>query len=453
MTIRSLYYPKEYKSILRLGIPITIGQIGMTVQGVADTIMVGRHSTAELAAVGFVNNIFTLAILLCVGFTMGAISQLGSSYAQGRKANMVSLLKSSFVANGLQCLLVMVAMGAFYLAMPHMGQPEELLPLMQPYFLILLVSLPFISLAGAYKQFFDSKGDTWVSMAITLVGNVWNVVFNALWIFGLCGFPELGLIGAGWATLTSRVVMFLLYAAAYYLMPRYAAYRALHREASVQWRYVVLLNRLGWPTGIQQGMEAASFALCAILLGWIGATALAAHQVMLNVSMIVFLFYIGIGSAVSIRVSNHNGLTNYEGIRRSATAGVQLILLIGAIISITIVAFRYHIAGLFTDSREVSDVVATMVWPMILYQIGDGMQCNYGNALRGLGDVKPLMRYSFVAYILISLPFSYLFGNVIGLGALGVWMGFPISLTTAGILFLRRFNRVMRGLDAQKKCR
>jgi MATE family multidrug resistance protein len=439
-----LYNPEEYKALLRLGVPITVGQIGMTIQGLADTIMVGRHSTAELAAAGFVNNLFMLAILLCVGFTMGAISQLGSTYAQGRKGDMVSLLKSSLVADGMQCLVVMILMGAFYVAMPYLGQPEELLPLMKPYYLILFVSLPFISMAGGMRLFFDSKGDTWVSMAITLAGNVWNIVFNVLWIFGLCGFPEMGLIGAGWATLTSRIVMLLLYAGFYFLMPRYREYRNLWRTEHAKRSDVMLMNRLGWPTGIQQGMEAAAFSLCAILLGWIGASALAAHQVMLNVAMTIYLFYIGIGSAVSIRVSNFLGLADRDGIRRAATSGFQLIMTIGIITSSIMIMIRHNIGGLFTDSQEVSDIVSTLVWPMIFYQFGDGTQTNYVNVLRGLGDVKPLMRYSFIAYIVISLPLSYLFGNLLRLGAFGVWMGFPVSLTTAAILYVRRYRKVMK---------
>jgi MATE family multidrug resistance protein len=416
----------------------------MTIQGLADTIMVGRHSTSELAAAGFVNNLFMLAILLCVGFTMGAISQLGSTYAQGRKGDMVSLLKSSLVADGMQCLVVMILMGAFYVAMPYLGQPEELLPLMKPYYLILFASLPFISMAGGMRLFFDSKGDTWVSMTITLVGNVWNIVFNVLWIFGLCGFPEMGLIGAGWATLTSRIVMLLLYAGFYFLMPRYREYRNLWRTEHAKRSDVMLMNRLGWPTGIQQGMEAAAFSLCAILLGWIGASALAAHQVMLNVAMTIYLFYIGIGSAVSIRVSNFLGLADRDGIRRAATSGFQLIMTIGIITSSIMIMIRHNIGGLFTDSQEVSDIVSTLVWPMIFYQFGDGTQTNYVNVLRGLGDVKPLMRYSFIAYIVISLPLSYLFGYLLGLGAFGVWMGFPVSLTTAAILYVRRYRKVMK---------
>jgi MATE family multidrug resistance protein len=437
------YYPSEYKILFKLGIPIVVGQLGMTLQGVADTIMVGRHSTEELASVGLVNNIFTLAVLFCVGFTMGAISQFGSNNALGRKLEMVSLLKSSLVANTLQCATVMLIMGAVYIALPYMGQPEELLPLMKPYYLILLFSLPFISLGGAYKQLFDSMGDTWVAMSITLIGNVWNVLFNALLIFGLCGFPEMGLIGAGWATFSSRVLMFLLYVAAYYFMPKYAEYRHLWRDARVKGEYIATLNRLGWPTGIQQGMEAASFSLCAIFLGWIGTAALAAHQVMLNIAMLIFLFYIGIGNAVSIRVSNHYGRHDNDAIRVSATAGYQMILFIGVVACVTVVLLRHHLSALFTDSQAVSDIVATLVWPMVLYQVGDGMQCNYINVLRGLGDVKPVLKYSFIAYIIISLPLSYIFGITMKLGAFGVWMGFPVSLTLAGVLYLRRFRKII----------
>jgi MATE family multidrug resistance protein len=444
MTLRDYYFPQEYKALIRLGLPITVGQIGMTIQGLADTIMVGRHSTAELAAAGFVNNIFNLAVLVCFGFTMGSVSQIGAYYAQGRKGEMVSLLKSGLAADALQCCLVMAVMVLFYLGLPYMGQPEELMPLMLPYYLVLLVSLPFVSLGGAFKQFFDSQGDTWVAMVITLVGNLWNILFNALWIFGLCGFPELGLYGAGLATLTSRLFMFLLYVVAYLALPRYREYRILWRSQGLHRRQVGLLSRLGWPISVQMGMEAAAFSLCAILLGWVGASALAAHQVMMNVSMMVYLFYIGIGSAVTIRVSNYHGLADRTGICRAAHAGYQLILLVGLVASGTVFFFRHDLSAIFTDSREVADIVASMAWPLILYQIGDGMQTNYAGALRGLGDVKPLMRYSFIAYLVISLPLSYLFGNVLGGGAFGVWMGFPFGLTTAGVLYLLRFRRVVR---------
>jgi MATE family multidrug resistance protein len=439
MKLSDFYDPREYRALVRLGLPITVGQIGMTIQGLADTMMVGQHATAELAAAGFVNNLFTLAILLSMGYSMGAVSQIGAYHAQGRRSTMLSLFKASLVADTLQCLCIVAAMIGLYAALPYLGQPAELLPLMRPYFIILLVSLPTVTLGGAFKQFFDSMGDTWVSMIITLIGNIWNVVFNALWIFGLCGFPELGIVGAAWATLTARVVMLLLYVGFFLLHKKYQIYRVLWRTETMQRMHIGVLNRLGWPIAIQLGMETASFSLCAILLGWVGTTALAAHQVMLNVAMIIYLFYIGVGSAVTIRVSNYHGLSDRLGERRAAHSGYQLILLVGIVASSIVFYFRYHLAALFTDNAEVTETVALMAWPLILYQLGDGMQTNYVSALRGLGDVKPLVRYSFIAYIVVSLPLSYLFGIVFQWGAFGIWMGFPFGLTLAGILYLRRF--------------
>ncbi len=442
MNVRQLFYPQEYKPLLRLGMPIIIGQIGMTVQGVADTIMVGRHSTQELAAAGFVNNLFTLAILLCIGYSMGAVSQIGSYYTQGRRREILTILKSSFWADLSQCFFIVLCLLGLYFALPRLGQPEELLPLMRPYFLILLVSLPLITSCSAFRQFFDCLGDTWVSMIIMLVGNVWNIVFNWFLIFGKGGFPELGIDGAAWATLTSRLVMLILYILIFFFTPRYAEYRRYWRTEHHTKREIILLNRLGWPIAIQMGMETASFSLCAILLGWVGTAALAAHQVMLNVSMMVFMFYIGIGSAVAIRVSNYKGLGDFGGVRSAAHAGWHIIFILGVIASVAIFYWRYDISALFTDSDDVAAIVTTLVWPMVLYQLGDGIQTNYVNALRGLGDVKCLVYYSFIAYVIVSLPLSYLFGITMGWGAFGIWMGFPFGLTIAGVLYLFRFRKV-----------
>ncbi len=444
MNIRPLFYFQEYKSLLRLGVPIIIGQVGMTVQGVADTIMVGRHSTGELAAAGFVNNLFTLAILLCIGYSMGAVSQIGSCYTQGRRREIVTILKSSFVADLSQSLFIVLCLLGVYFALPWLGQPEELLPLMRPYFLILLVSLPVIMACSAFRQFFDCLNDTWVSMLIMLIGNIWNIVFNWFLIFGKCGFPELGIDGAAWATLTSRLAMLVLYVLIFFFAPRYVEFRHYWRTERHKKREVALLNRLGWPIAIQMGMETASFSLCAIMLGWVGTAALAAHQVMLNVSMMIFMFYIGVGSAVAIRVSNYKGLDNYAGVRTAAHAGYHIIFVLGVIASITVFCLRQDISALFTDSDEVAAIVTTLVWPLVLYQLGDGIQTNYVNALRGLGDVKRLVYYSFVAYVIISLPLSYLFGIALEWGAFGIWMGFPFGLTSAGVLYVLRFRKISR---------
>ena len=216
------------------------------------------------------------------------------------------------------------------------------------------------------------------------------------------------------------------------------------KTARASLKDVLLLNRLGWPIAIQLGMEVASFSLVAIFIGWVGTTHLAAHQVMISISNIVFMSFMGFSNAISIRVSNYNGLKDMRGVRHATFAGYEIVVVMSAILSTFAYLFRHDLSMLFTDSEEVAGIVATCVYALILYQIGDGMQCAFSNALRGLGDVKKLMLYSFYAYILISIPLSYLFGIVLDGGTFGVWMGFPFGLTTAGILYIKRFFKTTK---------
>ena len=434
-----LYYPKEYRALTKLGVPIAVGQIGLTLQNLADNIMVGQHSTLELAAAGFVNNLFIMALLLLIGYSMGSISQIGALYSQGNKQRIVSILKSSLWADVLQSLFLSLVLVGLYVSLPYLGQPEELIPLMKPYLVIQLCSLPLMGLVNGFRRMTDSINDTKVAMVIVLAGNIWNICFNWLLIFGHCGFPEMGIIGAAWATFSSRLLMTLLYIIIFFLTRHYQDYMQYWRTEKANWQDIKLLNRLGWPIAIQMGMETASFSLCAILLGWIGTMALAAHQVMLNIANIIFMFYVGIGTAVSIRVSNYNGLNDQRGVRHASFAGYEMVLLSGLIMSILAIIYSKDASMLFTDSEEVAVIVSGLVFPLILYQLGDGTQTVFSNALRGLGDVKKLMKYSFIAYIIISLPLSYLFGNTLGWGAFGIWMGFPFGLSAAGILYFRRF--------------
>ena len=439
-----MFYPKEYKALLKLGIPITIGQLGLTLQNLADNIMVGRHSTQELAAAGLVNNLFILAILLTLGYSVGAVSQIGALYSQKRKERIVSILKSSILADSLQGLLIVLALIGLYVALPYMGQPDELVPLMRPYLVIQIASLPFMAVSNAFKQTTDSINDTAVSMTIMLIGNVWNIFFNWVLIFGHFGAPEMGIIGAAWATFSSRVVIFILSVLVFFVRPKYKQYTQYWQTAKLNRKDVFLLNRLGWPIAIQMGMETASFSLVAILIGWLGTNNLAAHQVMLNLANAIFMFYVGISNAVSIRVSNYNGLNSMQGVRHAAFAGYHIILALGIVLSIIAFSFRHDVSLLFTDNEEVANIVAVLAFPLVLYQFGDGMQCTFANALRGLGDVKKLMWYSFLAYIVISLPLSYIFGITLHWGTFGIWMGFPFGLTAAAILYLKRFLKMTK---------
>ena len=432
---------QHHRALFRIGLPIVIGQLGMIVLGFADTMMVGRHSTEGLSAAGFVNNIFNLAIIFSTGFSYGLTPLVGSRYGQGNHASVARALKSSLPANTLVSLIVCVVMGGLYLNLHRLGLPSELLPLMRPYYLTLLASIPFMMWFNSFKQFADGITDTRLPMWILLGGNVFNILGNALLIFGICGFPELGLLGAGIATLASRILMCIAFAVLFFLTPYYKDYRTHFVREHTDREDFLLLNRLGWPVALQMGMETASFSLCAILMGWLGAAALAAHQIMCTISTLCYMVYYGIGAAVAIRVSYFHGQRDLLNVRRSAYAGFHLILLSGVVACTAIVLLRHRLGYWFTDSAEVNALVMSLILPMLLYQIGDGMQITFANALRGISNVKPMMLYAFIAYFLVSLPASYLFGFPLHLGAFGVWLGFPFGLTCAGLLFLWEFRR------------
>lgn len=448
------FYPKEYVALTRLGVPIMIAQIGFTLQGMADTIMVGQHRADELSAVGFVNSLMVIAIMLNMGFCQGAVSLIGAFYTQNKKAEIMEVLKSNIVADGLQTLLLTAIMAVIYLCLPYMGLDPHLLPLMQRYYLILLPSLPLLALASAFKPFIDSINDTRASMWILLFSNVWNIVFNWLLIYGhpSLGIPEMGIDGAAYATATSRLVMLVLFCILIFGTKRYKDYLVYWKDARVTRSRVIQLNKLGWPIGVQMSIEICAFAGASLMLGWGGKTwdstsALAAHQVMTSLANLIYMFFVGTGSAIAIRVANYHGLNDMRGVRSAANAGYQMVLLTSIIASCVVFGFRHEVAALFISSSDpvilqrVSDIVAVCSVPLILYQFGDGMQTSYVNALRGYGDVKVLMKYSFLAYVVISIPLSYLFGIVMDHGCVGIWYGFPFGLTTVAILYFLRFRK------------
>lgn len=452
-------YSSEYKAITKLGLPITLSQIGMTLQGLSDTVMLGQHSAMDLAAAGFVNSIFIIAILLGIGFSNGAVARMGYLYGSKQSLDLVSVLKSGIWANASLAVILTLAMSLICSLLPYMGQHPDLLPLMQDYFLILLPSLPILVMTGVFKPFYDSINDTKTSMWIMLAGNAWNIIFNWLLIFGECGFPEMGIEGAALATATSRVFMLILYVLIFCLHRRYRPYRELWSSARSTTAEFIQLNKLGWPIGIQMSIETASFAGASLWLGWGGKTwdavsALAAYQVMVQVASMIFLFFIGVGGAISIRVSNNHGRHDRDAILLSAHGGYQMILAISIVLTTVVFLLKGSIAGLFVSDTDpellsrVSDIVVACCIPLALYQFGDGMQSAYVSALRGLGDVRPLMLYSFIAYIVISLPMSYLFGIIMDGGCPGIWYGFPFGLTTAAFLYLRRFLHTMSRYEA-----
>lgn len=442
MKLRTCYdtYKGHYKALLFLGLPIVIGQVGVIILGFADTLMIGHHSTSELGAASFVNNVFNLAIIFSTGFSYGLTPIVGSLYGNKKLASAGQALRCSLLANLLVGLLLTLIMGALYLNVEKLGQPEELLPLIKPYYIVLLISLVFVLLFNGFKQFTDGITDTKTAMWILLGGNVLNIIGNYILINGKYGLPELGLLGAGISTLFSRIVMVIVFAVIFFNSRRFIRYKVGFFRLGWSRPLFMRLNALGWPVAFQMGMETASFSLSAVMIGWLGTIALASHQIMCAISQFTFMMFYGMGAAVAVRVSNFKGQEDAVNVRRSAYAGFHLIMAMAVVLGGIVFLCRNYLGGWFTDNEEVSVLVAMLIIPMLVYQFGDGLQINFANALRGISDVKPMMLIAFIAYFMISLPVGYFCGFVLDWGIVGVWMAFPFGLTSAGIMLWLRFR-------------
>ena len=436
-------YPEHYKSLLSIGIPIMIGQMGMIVLGFADTMMVGHHSTTELGAASFVNNIMNLVIITGTGFSYGLTPIVGGLFGRHELPEAGQALRCSLLANTLAAIVMMTALEALYFNIGNIGQPEELLPYMRPYYLVLFASLPFVMLFNAFKQFTDSITETRTSMWILLSGNLLNILGNYLLIYGKAGLPELGVVGAGVSTLLSRIIMVAIFAFVFFTKSKFHKYREGFFRLGWSRLLIRRLSSLGTPIAMEMGMETASFSLSIIMVGWLGTIALASHQVMITISQFTFMVYYGLGAAVAVRTSYFNGQHDHTNTMHTVTAGLHVMIMLELVLGGIIFLLRYHIGGWFTDSADVSASVLTLMLPFFIYQFGDGLQINYANALRGIADVKPLMVIAFIAFFVISLPVGYLCGFVLKFGLVGVWMAFPFGLTSAGVMMWWRFRKMM----------
>ena len=386
-------YKEHYKETIRLGVPIMLGQLGIIVVGFADNIMVGHHSTAELAAASFVNNFFNLVFIAGMGFSYGLTPIIGGYFAQKEYAKAGETLKNSLCINLIVGLLLSLCMLTLLLNIHILKQPEELMPYIVPYYILQLFSVIFAMLFNSFKQFSDGM------------------------------------------TVGIFCVLFAKHS-------RYKLYREGFKKGTVNRANIGNLVRLGLPVGFQMGVETGSFSLSVIMMGWLGSTALAAHQVAGVITTLGFMVYYGIAAAVTIRVSNFRGRNDWPAIRHASFAGLHLVMGTAAIVVLLIGIFRNIMGYIITPEKEVVELVALLAWSVILYQAGDGLQILFANALRGISDVKYMAYMAFFCHFGLALPIGYLCGFTFGWGAIGIWCGFPISLTTLGLLLWRRFNRL-----------
>ena len=414
-----------------------ISQLGHITVGVFDSLMIGKVSVSQLAAVSLATSIFSFILLFCIGLSYG-ITPLISSSVRGKKY-VSSILYNGMLVNVISSILLVSFVILTKHLLSYLGQDEEVLFHTYSYLDIICISLIPLILFQTFKQFIEGLGFTKPSMYISVISNVINVVLNAVLIFGLFGFPRLEIIGAAYATLISRVIMFLLILI-YCLNDRRFSKYILKTKFLVNLNHIKDIFRIGFASGLQYIFEVGAFSVATVMTGSIGAIHLAAHQIALNLASISYMIASGIGSASMISLSYYDGKRNFEDMRRSGFASFLLVFILMIVSALVFIMFRNYLPVLYVDDSSVINIASTLLIIAGLFQISDGIQAVGLGILRGIRDIKKPTIVTFISYWIISIPLSYFLGIEYGYGVYGIWIGLSVGLTLAAIFHVTRFN-------------
>ena len=446
-------YLPYYKRNLKVAGPIVLSQVGVALTQLVDTFMVGQLGTVELAAVSLASSIALMGFLFVNGLLMGATPIVGQSFTtmeigEDAKRRMIGkIFQNQILLSVLSSVLMLGVLFVVRMFLYNMGQDVAVVDCAIPYYIVLSFSILPNSAFMAGKQWLEGLGNTSVAMGITIIANLVNIVFNYFLIYGKCGFPEMGVLGAGVATLISRVLMPIMLFAVIYWRKGWWKYCEEFRMELFDWKEIVEILRVGFPIAVHILVEMSAFSLSGIMMGWLGAAALASHQIAAQTGNVLFMVVLGISAATTIRVSHQYGAKDYRAMRMAANASIHLCLCANLIMGVLLVIFRRNVVMLFSADPEVIRIGSQVLVMAGIFQLSDGMQAVGAGILRGLKDVKITMYVAFLSYLVINLPLGYVMAFVVGLGAPGVWIGFIGGLTVAAVLFriryLRDFKKIM----------
>ena len=455
-------YLPYYKRNLKVAFPVMLTQLGASLVGLFDSIMVGRYATVDLAAVSFSNALFFTVMVFAMGALMGLtplvgiqVGSLSSDSSHGEQSNIRSLI-ASFFQNGmlftvLLSFLSLVLLGGCIPFLHCFGQDPDVVQAARPYYTLIVLSIiPFLFFTF-FKQFLEGLGNTAVAMVITLVMNGLNIFLNWLFIYGNWGCPELGATGAGIGSLVARIGMPVCFVVVMYLRKEWRGYLSSIRWQSFRLSVIKELTKIGFPIGVQTLMETIAFTAAFVFIGWISKEALAAHQIANQMCDMTFMVILGIGSATTIRVSHQLGANHLEGVRMASNASIHLVLLINAVGAAVMIGLRHQIPMLFTKDQEVIAIASQLIALAGVLQFADGLQVVAASMLRGITDVKVPMVIAMFSYSIVCISIGLFLAFPMGMGAVGIWIGFVVGLSVAAICLHTRFRIKYRELLAKNQ--
>jgi MATE family multidrug resistance protein len=434
LTLRAVW--QQVPSIVGLAAPIVMGLAASTLIGVTDSIMLAPLGPVPVAAVGLTGAVAMLFFAAIYGLISALSVRIGAAWGAGERRRISLILRAGLALGLLIGVGAALVMAALWPLLPLLGQPEEVIAAMSAYWFFICAFLVPFSVLTAFKSAFEAVERPWLGAVFAFLAVAINVPLNFALIWGIGPFPQLGLSGAGVASLLAEAlalgaaVLWWLYA---------PSMRRLRLRRSVARREIGLTLREGAPLGAMYVLETASVSVATLMIGGFGTVALAANQVAQSICGLLYMLPLGVAGAVAIRVAQERGAGNADALRpiALAAASVAMVWLTAAAL---LLAFRGEaIAQLVIEDAEVVAVAAAIFLVFAPMQICDAVQSSMLGALRGLSDTAWPATVSAIAYWPVALPLGWALAHWAGMGPAGIWAGFIVALVGAGIALVFRF--------------
>ncbi|MFK7837959.1 MAG: MATE family efflux transporter [Sulfitobacter sp.] len=435
-------YGGHVRAILTLGLPLIGGHLGQIAIGVTDTVMLGWYSVEALASVTLASTYFFVLFIFGSGFAW-AVMPLVATYAA--QHDETSIRRATRMGLWLSLAFAVLAAPVMVFAEPillMLGQSEQIASAGARYLAVAGWGIFPALLVMVLKSYLAALERTQVVLWITLVAAVVNALANYALIFGNWGAPELGLVGAAYASLATQVVS-LIGVVAYILrvVPHHQLFVRFWRADG---QMLAQVFRLGWPISLTSLSEVGLFAASAMMMGWLGTVLLAAHGIAMQLASITFMVHLGFSNVATIRAGNALGRHDPGHLGRGAMIVIAMSVGFAVLTVIAFVGWPEPLILIFLQEgeparQEILAVGAGLLIMAALFQLVDGAQAIALGLLRGMQDTAVPMWMAAFSYWGVGVPCSYLLGFVLGWEGIGVWAGLVIGLGVAAVLLNLRF--------------
>lgn len=436
---------QELRALWKIGGPLVVNFLAVAGMNFADAVMAGRLGPRQLAAVAVGGSIWIISLIVCLGLLMSLSPIIARHYGAGRLDLIGRYTRQGvWIALALSLSLFLLVQAFVQPFLAAVGIDVAFRDLTGGYVKAIYFGLPAIAVFFVLRFTNEGIGVTRPIMYTSLFSLVTNVFLNYVLMFGKFGFPALGAVGCGIASAITMWLMTLGLAIYIYRHPRYVPLRIFSKVAPIRLSIFAEVLSLGWPIMISLVAEVGLFTAISLLMGTLGVTIAAAHQIAVNFASTMFMVPLAISSAITVRIGHELGKGDLAAARFAGKVGIVFCGLFMGCAAIMMLLFRDVVVRIYTNDIDVQAIAFSLLFMAALFQVADGVQIGAAGALRGYKDTRVPMVINTISYWVLGFPIAFIAARVLFMEPRFIWAGLVLGLTVSAVLLTARYRNISK---------